>query len=378
MFNMSIKEWTISAVSTVLIIAMTLFSGGLKVRSHVPEISESYEMKRTESSFFSRFDLSGREDNLEIIGQEARKQAAAKAATTPPVADKPKVAVVDPKKKAKEEAAKKKAQAEAARKAKLSVAVVGDSRTGLSYSVTGTVGAMDGKYSNTVLFAPKQANNQRSAKDTAQQEDPQLSAGQWLSLLQNQPSNENAIAFRKAKTQIGNKAYYYDVLAKLLVDSQADRQAFAYNLIKGDVSSETFYFISNPTEEIKKHDSVYQKLTALYDLYKSKNQFGILSYALSIENANSNLAALAIVKELYTKIQTQSNATAASAVSVTTGAPTPTTAGTVSTLKVDDLKVFEKLVLKLEASTNQVVVENAKSIHGVLWSATAVASNGSN
>ncbi len=369
MFNMSIKEWVITAVSSVSIIAFTLITGGLKVRTHAPEVSESYEMKRPESSFFSRFDLSGREDHLEVIGQEARKEKAKKAAAQAAAAktNPAKTVAVDPKKKAKEEAAKKKAQAEAARKAKLSVAIVGDARTGLSKSETVSTN-VDGRYSTTTLFVPNQPKAAAAAKDNNQQDDPQLSAGQWLSLLQNQPSSENAIAFRKAKSYLGNKAYYYDVLAQLLVDSQADRQTFAYNILKGDVSSETFYFISNPTEELKKHDSIYQKVVALYDQYKTKSQFGILSYALSISNTNSNLAALAIVKELYAKIQTQASATTVS--TTTAGATT-----VVTTLKVDDLKIFEKLVLKLEANQNESVAQVAKSLYGSVWSAAVVASN---
>jgi hypothetical protein len=396
MFGMSAKEWAITAATALFIFSFTLLTGG-GIRVHTPifHISDSYEMKRPENTYFRKFDLSGRPDQIEIVVGAPKKAEGLVSdgkprfvtATLPPSNQKGKVSAappVDPKKKAKEEAdKKKKALAEAARrKAKLSVTMIGNSRNGLSKSEP-SVG-FGGK---TQVFSPEMAPQpapapkpQVVAADDTEKEDPKLSVSQWLSLLQNQPSNENAVKFKKAKSYLGNKAYYYDVLAKLLVDSQADRQNFAYNLLKGDVSRETFYFLANPTDELRKHDVVLQKVSALFAQYKAKSQFAILSYAMSIENTNSNLAAMAIVKELSAKIQSRSAVDTATGRDNTTAsaptAPGATPASTVTVFQRDDFKVFETSVKRLQTNKDSTVAQSAKSLYTTLWpeGSTALAS----
>jgi hypothetical protein len=387
MFGMSPKEWAITAATAVFIFSFTLITGGgIRVHTPVFHISDSYEMKRPENTYFRKFDLSGRADQVEIIGGTAKPSGALvsdgkpKFVTGgPPANQKGKISKapkVDPKKKRKEEAEKKKkALAEARRKAKLKITMVGKSRTGLSKSgpAEATSGGEAQTFTEEVLLPLPAPKAPAIASDDKEKEDPKLSAGQWLSLLQNQPSGDNAVKFKKAKQYLGNKAYYYDVLAKLLVDSQADRQEFAFNILKSDISRETFYFLSNPTEELRKHDVTFNKVSSLFAQYKTKNQFSILSYAMSIENVNSNLMAMAIVKELSAKIQSRSPSDTATG---RDNSSASTLGSTVGTLKADDFKVFESSVKKLLANKDQAVAQSAKSLYSTLWpeASTALAS----
>lgn len=369
MGNLNTRTWVGIGFVALTIFALGSLNRGIDGRRPIYKISESYEMNRPKNGYFSPFDLSGREIDRKYI-ESQKNQISNKIVKSIPAAPSAngKLAQdgkskIDSKKKAKEDSAKRAAAlAEAKRRrAKLSVTMVGQGRTGLSSGETFRQSVPINQQPSQIAYyaapvAPTIADDDHT--------EPKLSAGQWLSLLQNQPTAEKAIAFRKAKDYLGNKAYYYDVLVKLLVDSQPDRQAFAYNLLKSDISSATFYFLANPTEELKKHVQIYTKTIALFEQYKNKKQFGILAYALSIENANANMQALSIIKELSSRIQARSPS------------ETPVVAnGQISVLKIDDFKVFASAIKKLEKSPIEEIAQNAQSLYSFIWPMATVAGN---
>lgn len=371
MFLTGWKEWTIAGFTALGIYSLYWMGGAWNKGQGSHHINESYEMVRAKDSFWGRFDLSNREVEYSRTGERPSQHPVAQAAqpiktATGKVSASPAGAKkVDPKAKdpklAKAEAAKKKAalakQQALAKKNAVSVRVIGESAK--SNSGNDFTKAASPQQQGNFVAAPAAAAPAAAAPADDQQ-DTKMSAGQWYSLLQAQPTMANAKKFFEAKSQIGEKAYY-DILSKLLHDSQVERQKMALTILNADVSIGTFKFIVTAPADLQKTDLVAQGFQTLLQSYgRDRSRFLVLAQALASAEPQVVIASQGLIQSSIATISSPTTPPVATTNTTQSG-------GRVSTLSKSDFNIFKPALARLLRNQNQQIADTAKSIYVALW-----------
>jgi hypothetical protein len=374
MFLSNWKEWMIASATALGIFCLYALGGAWHKERTAPAMSESYEMVRAKDSFWGRFDLSNREVEYKRTGMrpvEPQKQVAAGPATkatakVPPV---PTAAAKDPK-LAKAEAAKKaalakkQAAAALAKKNGVSLRVVGGNSGGtISHDAQ-----KSGIQQTGIYGAPPPQNPVAPPAQADDTQDNKLSPGQWYSLLQAQPTAANAKKFLEAKGQIGEKNYY-DILLKLLRDSQADRQKIALSILNSDVSIGTFKFLVTAPVDLQKTEAVSSGTAAIIQSYgQDRSRFLVLAQALAASDPQVIIASQTIIQASVSAmpVAAASNNPSTGAVA-TSGSMTGQGGPRVTTLSKNDFNIFKAALAHLTKNSNQQIATNAKNIYVALW-----------
>lgn len=370
MFLTGWKEWTIAGATALGIYSLYWMSGAWNRGGNTSQqIEESYEMVRAKDSFWGRFDLSHREVEYTRTGERpSEHKVAANLAPAPAkvFAGKTPATQILPKKNdpkakdpklAKAEAAKKKAalakQQALAKKNAVSLRVVGDNpKSTLSQDPQ-----QNNKppTQNVAVVAPAPAAQTAPANPAEDPADAKLSPGQWYSLLQSQPTSANAKKFFEAKSQLGEKSYY-DILSKLLRDSQAERQKVALVILNADVSIGTFKFLVTAPADFQKTDVVAKGFVMLIQAYgQDRSRFLVLSQALTSAEPQVVLSSQALIQTSVASISTATNTTQQQ------------TGTRVSTLSRNDFNIFKPALARLIKNQNQQIADNAKNLYIALW-----------
>jgi hypothetical protein len=265
----------------------------------------SYEMPRPKN-FEPPFDLS----DAEVIRRYQTLPALpAKSAAPIPVKAKvdPKKAAADKAAAAKKEAAQKAAAAKAAaaaRKKNVSVEVV-DTQVAPTLTVE-TIADVQTAPATAYVGSIETAQSPAAADEDAaedKEEDLNLSAAQWRSLLQTNPTAQNVSKFIRAK-QSGklDSNTYYQIVHELLVDSAEDRRKAALAILDADVSAPTFVFMVTQLQQAPAEAQT--ALKSRIDSYSDAAKIFVLARVMNsssetavLEAATSRVAAaLAIFK----------------------------------------------------------------------------------
>jgi hypothetical protein len=376
MFLSGWKEWTIAGFAALGVYSLYWIGGVWKNTHSMTVVQDSYEMQRVRNGYYGQFDLSNRQIEYTKVGGEATANpqansdsAAANRAphTQGPIAKKvaPKV---DPKKaavlkKQQQTAALKKKQ-ELERRQKLAVRVVDSGmKSTLSDSHPTSAVAESGVTGPVANFQSQPAVSNPPV-DGEKNQELKLSPGQWFSLLQAQPTATNAKKFQAAKKDIGEKNYY-DILSKLLQDSQADRQKVALAVLNADVSVGTFQFVVKATSALQSNVTLVASLTSILGTYgNDRTRFPILAQALNSNDSQIVVASQSLI------ISSLKGIAAAKTPDGDIPAPPPIDRGNgsrVGVLSKNDFNVFKSALTKLLQSENSQVAQNARQIYSVLW-----------
>lgn len=312
MENISTRTWTAIGVVGLLLFLASAARWGVQREAWAPtSASFSYEMPRPQN-YEPGFDLSDREverDFTKLPGLPAMKKATekAKAKVDPKKAEADKKAVAA--KKAAE--AKARAAALAAAKRRLQVKTVNTARAStLTANFIPGSNSQTGMYGDSGIAGTDTTAN--PADNKKEDEDEQLTASQWRSLLQSSPSAENIAKFIKAKHEGKiDSTTYYQIVHELLVDSASDRRRAALAILDQDISAKTFEFLvtslasapSDAKAQIQKALASYaqpSKMALLIRVLSSSKDAAVLQTA-----ATQLSTAFSDFKKVYTSSENQ-------------------------------------------------------------------------
>lgn len=213
-----------------------------------------------------------------------------------------------------------------------------------------------------VAFVPTTPAPVPATDSSADEEEAaKLSPGQWFSLLQAQPTAANAAKFKAAKSQVGDKDYY-DIIAKLLVDSQADRQKLALSLLQRDYSISTFEFLVKPPAQVQANEPMMTAMAALVKTYNSdRARFSVLAAALNSKDQLVVTTSQSLILEALRR-RTPADTGVQSGTSTST-----IPRGAVVSYSQNDFLVFKASLGRLMSSQVPEVAQRAREIYTSLW-----------
>ena len=290
MDRISTRSWMVIGMAGLLLFLSYWARWNWGQQSWSPRSSSfSYEMPRPQT-LEPGFDLSDRRvertfKSLPALAQPKVNAADVKKAVAQAAADQKRKAAATAQAKARAQAA---ARAKSVRAKRHKVEVVDTSRATSGMAMAGADEQTYGGYSpgqigNTAAGAP-------TAQDQQEDEDLNLSAGQWRSLLQSAPTQANVARFLKAR-QAGkiDETTYYQIVRELLIDSAADRQRAALMIVNADLNSRTYEFLVTALEQVPA--DVKPQVQRALDSYSQATRIGILARVLTSSRNNAVLVA---------------------------------------------------------------------------------------
>lgn len=361
------------------------FSGGWKKEIGTIQIDESYEMQKPKNSVYGIYDLSHRrvvihkvdengnplvdKDNNDIDSAPIHPKTAKTVTPAPGAGAKSAVAAT-----AKKDQSKKNKDKMA--RSKLKVDIVnnqGSKPLQLQQNIDNVNKSNQVNHSDHNI--PQQASirqNEPRTEEADKDEQQKLSPGQWFSLLQNQPTKDNATKYLKSKNQIG-MANFYDIITKLLKDSQSDRQKAALYILDQDVSLETYVYFLKLPEDFKKQEVIAKSVAASLKKYEDKSRFLILARALELKDSR---VVIATQNTILSIVEAQARGGAVS--NSPPSNPASASADSAGKISKSDFYVFKLTLSRLSASSEKEIASVATRIYSALWQGTIVADNPAN